>query len=145
MPRPPYRVLRILLVVFSLLAAAGGLVMIFAGKPLMVRLFLSPPESEMSTLLLATLKEMGGVLLMLSFLFFFASRDPVRNVAIVDAFIAGACVLAFTPLLSLYTLDLRGLYPGYLVNLIWVRSAVRLALAALLYYLRPREASSAET
>lgn len=144
MPSPPYRALRILLVVFSLLAAAGGLVMIFGGKPLIIRLFLRPPESEVSTLLLAMLKEMGGVLLMFSLLLFFASRDPVRNVAIVHALIAGVCVLAFTPLLSLYTLDLRGLYPGYLVNLIWVRCVVRLALAGLLYYLRPREASSAQ-
>ncbi len=144
MPGPPHRALRILLVVFSLLTAVGGLVMILSGKPLIVRLFLRPPESEISTLLLTTLKEMGGFLLMLSFLFFFASRDPVRNVAIVDAFIAGLCVLALTPLLSLYTLDFGRLYPGYMTYLIWARCVVRLALAGLLYYLRPREASSAE-
>ncbi len=142
MPGPPYRVLRIVLLFFSLLAAAGGLVMIFGGRPLMIRLFLRPPESEVSTLLLAMLKEMGGMVLMLSLLFFFASRDPVRNVAIVDALIAGVLVLALTPLLSLYTLDLRGLYPGYLI---WGRSLVRLVLAALLYYLRPREAASARS
>jgi hypothetical protein len=41
---------------------------------------------------------------------------------------------------SLYTLDLGGLYPA---SMIWGRSVVRLALAALLWYLRPREAASA--
>ena len=137
MPTTPYRALRIVLVIFSLLAAAVGLVMIFGGKPLMI--LLHPPESEVSTLLLVMMKETGGMVLMFSLLFFFAFRDPVRNVAIVDALIAGLCVLAITPLLSLYTLDVRGLYPAYLI---WGRSVVRLGVAALLCYLRSREAMS---
>jgi hypothetical protein len=130
-----------ILFVLSLLTAAGGLVTILSGRPLIMLLFLHPPESEVSTLLLAVVKEMGGMILMFSILMFFASRDPVRNVAIVDALIAGLCVLALTPLLSLYTLNLQALFPGYLI---WGRSAARLALAALFYYLRPREASSAQ-
>ncbi len=137
MSKPPYRALRIILGIFSLLAAAAGLLIIFSGKPLMLRLFLRPPESELSPLLLFVMKEMGGLMLMLSVMLFLASRDPVRNVAIVNAVIVGLCVLAVTPLLSLYTLDIRQLYPGWLI---WGRSLVRLALAALLFYLRPREA-----
>ncbi len=136
MSRPPYRALRIVLGVFSLFAAVGGLVMIFSSKPLIIRLFLRPPESEFSTLLLFMLKEMGGFLLMFSLMLFFASRDPARNVAIVNALIVGLCILAVTPLLSLYTLDIRRLYVGYII---WGRSVVRLALAALLYWLRPQE------
>ncbi len=85
MPEPPYRALCILLPVFSLLAAVGGLVLIFAEKPLIMRL----------------------------------------------------CILAVTPLLSLWMTDIRSMYPAYLL---WGRSAVRLAIAALLYRLRPREA-----
>ena len=131
----PHRALRIILRIFSLLAALGGLVFIFSGKPLMMRLFLNPPESEVTTLLLLTTKEMGGLVLMLSAMLFFASRDPERNVAIIDAVTVGLCVLVITPLLSLYTLDVRPLYPGYLI---WGRSLVRLAVAALLFYLRPR-------
>src|SRR6266851_4546585 len=136
MSRSPYHVLRILLGIFSFLAAAGGLLLIFSGKPLVLRLFLRPPESEVSTLLLIMAKEMGGLILMLSVMLFFAYRDPARNVAIVNAFIVGLCVLAISPLLSLYTLDMRQLFPSYLI---WVRSLVRLALAALLFYLRPQE------
>jgi hypothetical protein len=136
MPRPPYRALRIILGIFSLLTAAGGLVLIFSSKPIIMRLFLRPPESEVSTLLLAVVKEMGGVILMFSVMLFYAYRDPARNAAIVNAFIVGLCVLALTPLLSLYTLDLRQFYPGYLI---WGRSVVRFALAVLLYYLRPGE------
>ncbi len=60
MTTPPYRALRIVLGVFSLLAAVSGLLIIFSGRPLMIRLFLRPPESELSTLLLATMKEVGG-------------------------------------------------------------------------------------
>jgi hypothetical protein len=125
-----------LLGIFSLLTAAAGLVIIFSDRSMIMRLFLHPPESEVSTLLLMAVKEMGGLIVMFSVMLFFAYRDPARNVAIVNALIVGLCVLAITPLLSLYTLDARRLYPGYLI---WGRSLVRLALAALLFYLRPRE------
>jgi len=135
MSNPPHRALRIILGIFSLFTAAAGLLIVFSGKPLVMRLFLHPPETEVSTLFLFVFRELGGLALMLSVLFFLASRDPVRNVAIVDALVAGLCILAVTPLLSLFTLDIRRLYPGYLI---WGRSLIRLALAALLYFLRPR-------
>lgn len=136
MATPPHRALRILLGVLALPIALGGVVLVFSGKAVMTRLLLSPPEAEVSTLLLFVTKEMGGVFLMLSLLLFFASRDPARNVAIIDALIAGLCVLTITPLLSLYTLGVGQLYPSYLI---WGRCVIRLALAVLLFYLRPRE------
>jgi len=138
MSRAPYRGLRIILGVFSLLTAVGGIVIIFSNKPMIMRLFLRPPESEVSTLLLIVTKEMGGLILLVGVMLFFAYRDPVRNVAIVNAFIVGLCILAFTPLLSLYTLDMRQLFPSYLI---WGRALLRLALAALLFYLRPQESA----
>ena len=134
MPEPPYRALCIFLRVFSLLAALGGLLMIFAEKPLIVWIFLRPPEGEVSTLLLSLLKETGGMALMLGVLLWLASRNPVRNVAIVDALIAGLCILAVTPLISLWMTDIGRVYPAYFL---WGRSVVRLAIAALLYWLRP--------
>ncbi|HLB86883.1 MAG TPA: hypothetical protein VJK29_04445 [Terriglobales bacterium] len=136
MPRPPYRALRIVLRVFSFLVAFGSFFMIFAGKPVVVRILLRPPQGEVSTLLLFLLKETGGFALILSLLFWFAARDPVRNVAILDAVIAGLCILAITPLISLWMTDIRSIYPAYLV---WGRSVVRLAIALVLYWLRPRE------
>jgi hypothetical protein len=135
MPQPPYRALGILLRVLSLLATLGGLLLIFAGKSLIVRILLQPPKAEVSTLLLSLLKETGGMVLMLGVLLWLAARNPVRNVAVVDALIAGLCILTLTPLLSLWMTDIRSIYPGYLL---WGRSAVRLAMAALLYWLRPR-------
>ena len=136
MSKPPYRSLRIGLRIVSTLIAVGGLLMIFADKPLIVRVFLRPPEGEVSTLLLSLLKEMGGVMLMLSLLLWFTARDPVRNVAILDALIAGLCILSVTPLLSLWMTDIRGIYPAYLI---WGRSVVRLAIATLLYFFKPQE------
>ncbi len=137
MSKPPYRVLRIVLGFLSILLAVAGILLIFSSKPLIMRMFMHPPDAEISTLLLAAVKEMGGLALALSAMLFFASRDPERNVAIIDGMTVGLCILAVTPLLSLYTLDVQRLYPGYLI---WARSLVRLALAGVLYYLRPREA-----
>jgi hypothetical protein len=85
MPTTPYRALRVVLGVVFVLAAVVGLLMIFSGKSLLIKLFLNPPESEISTLLLGTIKEVGGFALMLSVMLFFAYRDPARNVAIIDA------------------------------------------------------------
>src|SRR5258708_7127204 len=142
MANPPYRALRSILAIISVFTAAAGLLLVFSGKPVVMRLLLRPPETEVSTLLLFVMRELGGLALMLSLLFFFASRDPVRNVAIVNALIVGLCILALTPLLSLYTLDIRRLYPGYLI---WGRSLIRLVLAAVLYFLRPRQNFEGQT
>ncbi len=135
MSQPPYRALRIVLGFLSLLLAIGGVLLIFSSKSLIVSMFMHPPELEISTLLLAAVKEMGGLVLLVSVMLFFASRDPERNVAIIDGMAVGLCILAITPLVSLYTLDVGRFYSGYLI---WGRSVVRLALAGVLYYLRPR-------
>jgi hypothetical protein len=139
MSRSPYRGLSFGLRLVSALIAVGGVFMIVSGKPLILTVFMHPPVSEVSTLLLALLKEMGGVMLMVSVLLFLAARDPVRNVAILDALIVGLCILAITPLLSLKMLDFGTLYPPYLI---WGRALVRLVLAGVLFYARPREALS---
>ena len=110
--------------------------MIFGNRGLIIRVFLHPPEAEVSTLLLFLLKEMGGMVLMVSAMLFRGSRDPVRNVAVVDGLIVGLVILAITPLLSLRSLDIQRICPGHLV---WGRSVIRLVLAAFFFYLRPRE------
>jgi hypothetical protein len=70
MSNPPYRALRIILGIFSVFTAAAGLLIVFDGKPLVMRLLLHPPEAEVSTLLLFVMRELGGLALMLSVLFF---------------------------------------------------------------------------
>jgi hypothetical protein len=72
MSKPRYRALRIVLGSLAFLLAIGGVLMILSNKPLIMRLFMHPPEPEISTLLLAALKEMGGIVLMLSVMLFFS-------------------------------------------------------------------------
>ena len=61
MSRPPYRGLALGLRVVSALIVVEGVFMILADKPLVLRVFLHPPASEVSILLLASLKEMVAV------------------------------------------------------------------------------------
>ncbi len=77
MSKPPHRVLRIVLGFLSLLLAVAGILLIFfSSKPLIIRMFLHPPESEISTLLLAAVKEMGGLALALSVMLFSCLPRP---------------------------------------------------------------------
>ena len=124
---------------FAYLTAICTLRLIFGGRPVVIRLFLNPPETEITTVLLLALKEMGGIIGMVSVMLFLAARDPDRNVIIIDALIAGLCILVVTPLVSLLTLDIRPLYPGYLL---WGRSAARLVVVWVFLYLRPRAVST---
>ncbi len=133
MSEPPYRALSFGLRLVSALIAVGGMFMMLSGKPLIIRVFMHSPATEVSTLLLALVKELGGVLLMVSVMLFLAARDPARNVAILDALMLGLCVLAITALLSVKMLD--GIYPAYLI---WGKALVRLALAGVLFYVRPQ-------
>ena len=129
------RVLASGLRLFSILAVLAGPTLMLASRPLLVRLSFGAPEAEVSTLLLVFVKEMGGLVLILGVLLYFASRDVVRNVAVIDALIIGLCVLAVAPLMSLYTVDAAtSLYPVWMW---WSRSIVRLEFAALLRNLRP--------
>ena len=92
MSQPPYRALRIVLGFLSLLLALGGLLLIFSSRALILRVFMHPPESEISTLLLAAVKEMGGIVLTLSVMLLLAARDPERNVAIIGGMTLGLCI-----------------------------------------------------
>jgi hypothetical protein len=60
MSHPPYLALVTLLGFLSFLMAIGGAVLIFSSKPLILRLFLHPPEAEISSLLLAALTLRGS-------------------------------------------------------------------------------------
>ena len=115
MSQPSYRALQVTLRIFSVLLVVGALFMIFSSRAIVVPVFLHPPEVQVSTLLLFLLKEMCGIVLMVSAMLFLASRDPERNVAIVDGLIVGLVILAVTPLLSFYTVDIQRIYPGHLI------------------------------
>src|SRR5262249_43965939 len=110
--------------------------MIFGNKPLIVWAFQHPAEGEVSNLFLAMLKQMGGLFLMLGLMLYFVAREPVRYPRILDSFLVGLVILAFTPLLSVKTLDLSGTI--YTAPGLWAKALIRLAFVVVLYYLRPR-------
>ncbi len=137
MSSPSRPALRILTLILAIDAIAKGLVMIFGGKAVMTRLFPYPPESEITTLLLLTRQQLGAQDLALGLMLYFAFRDPVRNVAVLYGIVLGLCIAAVTSVISLSTLDAGRLYPPYSI---WAHSLLRLAVATLLYCLRPRDA-----
>ena len=141
MSSQPYRTLRILLLVFSALGTAEGLLLIISNKAIITLLFprLSP---EITTETLVMMKEWGGLGVMVGLMLYFAFRDPARNVAIIDGFAVGLCILGLMPLVSLYTLDVARLYGFERPVWVWAKALLRFGLAGLLYYLRPREALS---
>jgi hypothetical protein len=139
MSRPPYRALQVALRHLLCTTRHRRAVHDFQQPSACSLCIPTPPEVQVSTLLLFLLKEMGGIVLMVSAMLFLASRDLERNVATVDGLIVGLVILAVTPLLSFYTVDIQRIYPGHLI---WGRSAIRLVFAAVFFYLRPREVPS---
>lgn len=128
--------LSFLLFACSIGIAATGLAMILGNKALIVWAFMHPAEREVSNLFLAMLKQMGGLFVMLSLVLYFVAREPIRHLRIFDSFLVGLVVLAFTPLLSIHTLDLRGTV--YTAPGLWAKALIRLTVVGVLYYLRPR-------
>src|SRR5207245_10410735 len=84
MSEPPYRALRIVLGFLSLLLALGSLLLIFSSRGLILRVFMHPLESAISTLLLPAVREMGRIVLTLTGMLFLAAGDPDRNVSLID-------------------------------------------------------------
>jgi hypothetical protein len=134
MSKPTYRGLSFGLRLASALIAVLGAFAIFSDKPLVIQVFMHPPVSEVSNLLLSMLKGLGGVMLMLSAMLFFAARNPARNVAILDGFILGLCAISLSTVMSVNVLN--GIYSPHLI---WGKALAQLALAGLLLYARPRE------
>ncbi len=78
MSKPPYRALSFVLRLVSALIAVAGVFMILSGKPLIMQLFMHPPASEVSNLLLSLIKGFGGVMLMVSVMLFVAAPATRR-------------------------------------------------------------------
>jgi hypothetical protein len=66
MSKPPYRGLSFGLRLVSAIIAAAAVFMIASDKSHIMWLLMHPPASDVSPLLLAMLKELGGVMLMIS-------------------------------------------------------------------------------
>ncbi len=131
-PRYSFRVLRLVLLLLALDATLKGCLLLFGGKALLLRLFPSLPEAEISSLLLLNRQEYGVASLVLAFLLYSAFRNPVRNRVIVYATMGGLCLSALQEVLSIYVGG-AGQYNS--VWLIWTHALIRLGVAAVLFYL----------
>ncbi len=113
--------------------------MLLGGKPTLMLLFPNLHETELSLLLILTRQEAGIASLVLALLLYFALRDPVRNVAVIYAIGAGLCLSAVHEVIALRWADADRFYSAPLT---WGHALARVAVAGLLFYLRPRAAGS---
>lgn len=134
-----HKALRILLLIFAILAAIGGLVTLF-GSTYVASLGVMHLNFAPYGLVPMLLKFVGIVALALAYLMYVTSKDPIRYVAVIDAFafllIAAACI-------DLYALVVWHAAPFYPAAFVIARAIVRVTLAVVLIALRPREGSLA--
>lgn len=132
-----HKALRVLLLIFAILLALGGLLLIASSTffTSIAPAFLQCPPSMFY---LVALKFIGILALAMSYLSYAASRDPVRYVAFIDAF---AFLLIAAALLDLYASFVLHLAPFFTGWFVIVRSIVRIGLALIFIALRPRRAT----
>jgi len=124
------------LLVLSADALAKGGLLLFGGTWAIMRFVPTTRLQDISTLLLMTRREAGILDLAFSVMLFIASRAPDHNAAVSAGVIVGLCLAAVTDVLALRTPDAAHLFSA---GATWSHSIVQLAVAALMYCLRPRQ------
>lgn len=127
--------LRLLLVVLAADAAAKGLLMIFGGRWILLRSFPDIPTSQITSLLLVTRMEAGGLDIALAFMLIAAVREPLRCRTVVIGTAIALIIGAITEMVGLYYYEMTGFFS---VPVAWIHAAVRTALAAMLLLLEAR-------
>lgn len=133
-----HRALRTLLLILAILFMAGGLAVVFWTSGI-VSMIPVEPQLAVSLLSLLILKALGVFVIAFGYLALRASRDPVRNVAVIDAIIFVALGLAALDLWAVTTQNFGAVVPAHLI---WLREAVRVTLAVVLFVLRPRRSGA---
>jgi hypothetical protein len=130
----PHKALRVLLLVVAIVPAPAGVLLLLGSG---VVASFAPVGWQFAPVGFAVvlLKFIGAVVLALAYLSYAASRDPVRNVAFIDAFIF---LLIAAAAIDLYALAVLHAAPFYPPAFVVARSIIRLAIAIVLIVLRPR-------
>jgi hypothetical protein len=136
-----YAALQGLLTVLTVLAALGALLALF-GTTWLLHTFLPAASVDTATWLSITMKSLGVIALMLSYLLSAAARDPVRYLAVIDAFAGALVLLSIVDVYGLVALNFGALYPVWAILL---RAAFRVALAITLVALRPHVSVGSDT
>jgi len=129
-----HRVLSGLLLVLAILTLVGGVAILFDSRLAVLALpsllTLSPlTETSARTIIAILIQAFGAVAIGFAYLAYAASRDPVRCVAIVDAFIIVLLLVAGIDISAGTKLH---------VAAIWESGVLRIVLAAVLLFLRPK-------
>ena len=127
--------LRLLLVILAADAAAKGLMMIFGGRWILLRSFPDIPTSQITSLLLLTRMEAGGLDIALAFMLIAAVREPLRCGTVVTGTAIALIIGAITEMVGLYYYEMTGFFS---VRVAWIHAAVRTAVAAMLLLLEAR-------
>jgi len=128
--------LRVLLLVLSADALAKGCLLFLGGSWAIMRFVPGVRPQDISTLLLMTSRKAGIFDLAFSVMLFIASRTPEHNAAVLAGVIVGLCLAAVTDVLALRTPGATYLFSA---GATWSHSTVQVAVAALIYCLRPRQ------
>ena len=139
MPRRSETVLRVAYALLGVDALLKSILLVFGGKWVLVLAFPGIPSSEISKLLLLTRQEYGALEFGVAVILVLSARNPRNTLPILYGIAAALFLGAVVPLLGAYRLGLTALFSGYAM---WLHSAIRIAVAGLLLYLRPTEASN---
>jgi len=133
-PVPQYRALRGLLLALAILAAIAGIAILFDPQLIFLALPM-PREQSAHTIITVLIQDLGALVLGFGILLYRASREPVRYLSVVDAFIVILVLFSGVDVYAVEELHFGDVYPA---TMVWVRIAVRLVLAIVLLSLRPR-------
>ncbi len=128
--------LRSLLLILTVLAVVAGLTLLVASG--LVASF-APPELHLAPpgFVVILLKVIGALLLAAAYVSYAASKDPARYVAFIDAL---AFLLIAAAAIDLYALGALHVAPFYPASFVIARSVIRVTIALVLIWLRPRGA-----
>ena len=126
--------LRGLLSVLAIIAALAGAVVIFDAQ-LVFWVLPVPQEAFAHSMITLLVQDLGALMIGFAMLLYAASRDPVRYITVINAFIVVLVLFAGVDVYAAEKLHFGAIYPGYMI---WGRVAFRLVLAIILLSLRPR-------
>ncbi len=131
---PQYRSLRGLLLIVAILLAIGGAVILFDAQLVFLALPI-PKEAFAHATITVLIQDLGAMALGIAVVVYAASRDPVRYISAVDALIVILVLLASVDVYAVEKLHFNTIYPS---GMIWARVALRLIVAIVLLWLRPK-------
>ena len=138
MPDRSETVLRVVSALLAVDALLKSILLVFGGKWALRLAFPGIPSSEISKLVLLTRQESGAIEFGVAVILFLSMRNPRNSLPVLYGIAAALFIGAVLPLVGTYRLGLVPFFPAYAM---WLHSAIRIAVAGLLLYVRPTKAT----